>query len=521
MKKFTFRSLLALTAAGVLFTACKDENDDGNTSKTTYEFSVKAEDNPISAPADGKTYTILVTSTKTAQAGTSAVAYEVVSSPEWAPAELEQTALVITVAKNSSTAAREPGKVVLKQDESDKTLEITVNQAGFSNSMSLDATYSTDRCKVLVIEPTITGFDQNPVYKWTVKGPNDAEATEAGTDKTLSFIQLETGDYIVSLTVTDDSGITETKSATVTVATEATAYSPYISEVLEYRPAIFNDKGLGPKFGPNETYTTVLETVGTELKGKNYLEINAGVNLGSFGGFIVFRFDHTVMNVEGLRDFRIGHSLNKTSYPGQGVVYVSFDANGNGLADDEWYEIAGSEYSKVTERRDLTIIYTRPADLAPTATTENWAPYTVNGKETGFYCYAMTNWGITNTVTAWPAWLKESDEGATLTFSGCTMLTPLIPVPSYPNGFPSSTFDWYDYGYVCNSNARDEVGSSFDIDWARDQEGNKVNLPGIDFVKVQNATLLDLGFSYGPACVQINSAIDLHLEGKEIETIAQ
>ena len=50
MKKFTFRSLLAIAAAGVLFTACKDENDDGNTSKTTYEFSVKAEDNPISAP---------------------------------------------------------------------------------------------------------------------------------------------------------------------------------------------------------------------------------------------------------------------------------------------------------------------------------------------------------------------------------------------------------------------------------------------------------------------------------------
>ena len=56
-------ALLAVAAASVLLTACKDENDDGNTSKTTYEFSVKAEDNPIDAPADGKTYTILVTST--------------------------------------------------------------------------------------------------------------------------------------------------------------------------------------------------------------------------------------------------------------------------------------------------------------------------------------------------------------------------------------------------------------------------------------------------------------------------
>ena len=414
MKKFTFRTLLAVAAASVLLTACKDENDDGNTSKTTYEFSVKAEDNPIDAPADGKTYTILVTSTKTAQAGTSAVAYEVVSSPEWAPAELEQTALVITVAKNSSTEAREPGKVVLKQDESDKTLEITVNQAGFSNSMSLEAAYSTDRCKVLLIEPAITGFDQNPVYEWTVKGPGDAEAAEAGTDKTLSFIQLETGDYTISLTVTDDSGITETKSATVTVTTEATAYSPCISEVFEYRPALLNDKGL--RFGPNDTYTSALQSVSQGLSGKEYSELNQGVNLGSFGGFIVFGFDHTVMNVKGLRDFRIGSPLSKT---------------------------------------------------------------------------------------------------------GCTMLPPLAKAPEDPSGWPTATTRWYDYGYACNSDPKDETGSSFDIDWARDKDGNKVNLPGVDFVKVQNATLQDLGFGYGPSCVQINCAIDLHLKGTEIETIAQ
>ena len=38
MKKFTFRTLLAVAAASVHLTACKDENDDGNTSKTTYYF---------------------------------------------------------------------------------------------------------------------------------------------------------------------------------------------------------------------------------------------------------------------------------------------------------------------------------------------------------------------------------------------------------------------------------------------------------------------------------------------------
>lgn len=517
MKKFTFRSLLAIAAAGVLFTACKDENDDGNTSKTTYEFSVKAEDNPISAPADGKTYTILVTSTKTAQAGTSAVAYEVVSSPEWAPAELEQTALVITVAKNSSTEAREPGKVVLKQDESDKTLEITINQAGFSNSMSLDATYSTDRCKVLVIEPTITGFDQNPVYKWTVKGPNDAEAAEAGTDKTLSFIQLETGDYTISLTISDDSGITETKSATVTVTTEATAYSYYISEVLEYNPAITNSKGLA--FSTIDTPSTVLASVNTKLVDKPFDKNDLGVNLGSFGGSIVFRFDHTVMNVNGLRDFRIGSYATKGAYPAQGVVYVSSDANGNGKADDEWYELAGSEYGKTGERRNLKMVYTRPDNVTPSDGMVEWVSYAINESETGTYCYAKAPWG---TFSVWPAWLMESAEGTALTYTGCTMLPPLAKAPEdLTNGWPTQASRWYDYGYVCNSDPTDETGSSFDIGWARDKEGNKVNLPGIDFVKIQNATLQDLGYGYGPACVLFNCAIDLHLAGKEIETIAQ
>ena len=519
MKKFTFRSLLALTAAGVLFTACKDENDDGNTSKTTYEFSVKAEDNPISAPADGKTYKGLVTSTKTAQAGTSAVAYEVVSSPEWAPAELEQTALVITVAKNSSTAAREPGKVVLKQDESDKTLEITVNQAGFSNSMSLDATYSTDRCKVLVIEPTITGFDQNPVYKWTVKGPNDAEATEAGTDKTLSFIQLETGDYIVSLTVTDDSGITETKSATVTVATEATAYSPYISEVLEYNPAVFDTRIAQSGISPTDTKSATLETVNKKLKNTDFTEMNQySAQLGTLGGYIVFRFDHTVINVPGYCDFRIGSGIGASARPTPGIVYVAFDKNGNGEPDDdEWYELAGSEYGKTTTRTNVKIVYNRPPSFPsayPGSDVENYISWTINDTEAGGVDLNMMMF-MWNGVPQWPYWLREKEEGATITFTGLTQLPSTITV----SGGNPSTATFYKYGYACNSKPKNETKSSFDIDWAVDKKGNKVNLPGIDFVKVQTGAMQLVG-NYGVSGTIINSAIDLHLKEIKITTEA-
>ena len=286
---------------------------------------------------------------------------------------------------------------------------------------------------------------------------------------------------------------------------------------MEYNPAITNGKGLA--FSTIDTPSTVLASVNTKLVDKSFDKNDLGVNLGSFGGSIVFRFDHTVMNVNGLRDFRIGSYATKGAYPAQGVVYVSSDANGNGKADDEWYELAGSEYGKTGERRNLKMVYTRPDNVTPSDGMVEWVSYAINESETGTYCYAKAPWG---TFSVWPAWLMESAEGTALTYTGCTMLPPLAKAPEdLTNGWPTQASRWYDYGYVCNSDPTDETGSSFDIGWARDKEGNKVNLPGIDFVKIQNATLQDLGYGYGPACVLFNCAIDLHLAGKEIETIAQ
>ena len=65
-------------------------------------------------------------------------------------------------------------------------------------------------------------------------------------------------------------------------------------------------------------------------------------------------FDHTVINVKGKKDFMIlGNSFysdlpeyqeKKGGSCEPGIVMVSFDTNQNGLPDDEWYELAGSEY---------------------------------------------------------------------------------------------------------------------------------------------------------------------------------
>ena len=46
---------------------------------------------------------------------------------------------------------------------------------------------------------------------------------------------------------------------------------------------------------------------------------------------------------------------------------VSIDRNNNGIPDDEWYELAGSEYHKPTTRHNAKITYHRPAaDKMPT-----------------------------------------------------------------------------------------------------------------------------------------------------------
>ena len=510
MRHSTIKTLLIMAAVCPCFVACDDDKEP----KVTYEFSVKAEDSAIAAPAEGCSRTILVTSTKTAGSSTTNVAYEVKSAPEWAPATIEQTALVINVAQNSTTQTRDPGSVTILQAESGIELTINITQAGYEYSMSLAGSYTTPRCKVLSIVPEITGFDKNPVFAWTVKGPDDSEATAAGNGNTLNFIKLETGEYEVSLTVTDDSGISMSSSSKVNVETEKEAYSPFLSEILDLELAPYSAVGVNNPFGKTDTKKSAMEKAREKLN-KDFSASNTGIALGPLGGYIVFRFDHTVMNVSDLRDFRIGSFASKTSYPAPGVVFVAFDANQNGQPDeDEWYEIAGSEYGKTTTLSNLTVTYNRPDNFLTTVSmgkeVNDYITYTINGVPG-----ALSSGSMPNTIPSWSFWLREGDEGKTITFTGVTQL----PSNTQMNGmFPGAT-QWYDYGYVSNSDPKDEVNSSFDIDWAVDKDGKPVHLPGVDFIKVQTATMMDAGGWYGALKTSLNCAIDLHLTDKQIKTI--
>ena len=82
------------------------------------------------------------------------------------------------------------------------------------------------------------------------------------------------------------------------------------------------------------------------------------ISLGGFGGYVIVKFDHSVENRDGKNLAIKGNALSTSSEPG--IVWVMQDENGNGLADDTWYELKGSESGKVTTRKRHTVTYFTP-----------------------------------------------------------------------------------------------------------------------------------------------------------------
>ena len=128
--------------------------------------------------------------------------------------------------------------------------------------------------------------------------------------------------------------------------------SPYIAKVWEYCPAPSQFVHEYPEYEAGDTQDDM------RLKAEEQIADNAQgmISLGGWDGYVVFSFDHPVVNVDGKADFvvegnafyadkSIGASSGGSAEPG--IVIVSYDANGNGKLDDVWYELAGSEYTKI------------------------------------------------------------------------------------------------------------------------------------------------------------------------------
>lgn len=285
--------------------------------------------------------------------------------------------------------------------------------------------------------------------------------------------------------------------------------SPYISKVYDFLPAPGQFVNELPEYMDGDSHEAILAKVEEQICGDKDPGM---ISLGGFGGYVVFGFDHPVANVEGAYDFKIyanafmaaGSSVGGSCEPG--IVMVSVDANGNGLADDEWYELAGSDYGKETTIKNYSITYYKPdADKTPTPegmmTDTTYIRWTSSEGDEG---YVMKN--TFHNQSYWPEWY----EGETIEFVGTKLADNAFDQSGNGTYYVLTRLDW---GYV--DNYANDIDEGFKIDWAVDAEGNPKHLTHIDFVKVYTAVNQYCGW-IGETSTEVCGAEDLHPDAEVV-----
>ena len=357
-----------------------------------------------------------------------------------------------------------------------------VPAAAPSIAIKLAADFAVARYNVVLIDPEVTIENSNgvvPQYKWTLKvtGKDGVVKDSVISDaKTLQFIAPKANDYALDFTVTSGK-VSKQAAAKVKVSETNKPYNSKAWSLVDFYPApgVSND---------NYEFATKAEAL-AEMQ--SALSNGDPIALGTFGGYVVTKFDHTVINAYGKRDFIVQMSENSGSikYPPVSI-YVAYDANKNGIADEnEWYEIAGSEYHKSTTVKNYELTYYKPDPAKPAVPGKaawefdtTYLKYTDNKSGSG----AITRTTKYRRANYYPSWLGDS-----YTLKGTKVYVPVKDVSDGAGtSFNVGTFEW-GYGGIKDP--------SIDISWAVDANGKKVHLPGIDFVKVYVSSFGAVGAS--------------------------
>lgn len=371
-------------------------------------------------------------------------------------------------------------------------------------NLGIDDDYYVYRMKKLYLESAYTGSE----YRWTVTSP-DGTIRTVSDERSYIFMEKEEGTYNLTFDVVD----AETPyhhEFRVNVVHEEVEYSPWIARVHEYCPAPGQFVNEMPRYDKGDTYADILQKCEESISGKN----DVMISLGGYGGYVTFSFDHTVVNVPGENDFRIwGNAFYELLNPEEkggsaepGIVMVSYDANMNGLPDDEWYELAGSEYHKAATLHGYSITYRRPDankkaepdDENPYITDLTYIPWSDSEGATG---YMPKN--SFHSQEYYPQWVSDDE----LTFRGSRLAPNAVDLSGQGTYYVLYSYDW---GYVDNHPNDYPELNSFDIGRAVDRDGNPVKLPGADFVRVYTGVNQYCGW-LGETSTEICRAQDLHI----------
>ena len=292
--------------------------------------------------------------------------------------------------------------------------------------------------------------------------------------------------------------------------------SPYIAHVYDYLPAPGQFVNVFPAYKPGYTQDSINAQLEASLCGG----LGGSVSLGSYGGYIIFGFDHPVINKHDY-DVKIhGNAMQSQAVPDQmggscepGIIMVGVDMDDDGVpsAADRWYEIKGADYDRCQHGFEVT--YFKPDENKERVPHPNWrfindieyVHWTSNDAELGDgYVWRNTF----HSQPYWPLWIEDT----VITMRGTRLPNSSIDM-SGGNG--NNWFQpFFGEGYVDNLPNNLEPG--FMIDWAIDEDGNPVTLDHIDFIKVYCAQLDYCGW-LGEVSTEICGAEDLHPDAEADE----
>lgn len=375
------------------------------------------------------------------------------------------------------------------------TVEVTVllpEEMPFEWEFEKNA-YHTVVGRKLLIKPSRASNLNDVRYEWRVVEGGSTDDIVQGTDSTFVFQATGEGTYTIvgTATYTDNGNVTTLeRSFQVLVYAEGKFYrargassNANWNKVYEYTPApgqFINELKTG---GFDGTQTTPERAIAyaearmseTNQKGEPYPNY---VSLGGFGGYMIVGFDHSIDN-SGEYDIAIlGNSFSGSSEPG--IVWVMQDENGDGMPNDTWYELAGSETGKEETIQDYAVTYYRPSGpYMPVQWSDNLGN---KGEIDYLMAYHRQEY-------YYPLWI-ESDS---YTLTGTCLKARNYDRSGKGTYWVNAEYDW---GYADNFSPIDRLSGDdnanadananhFKISNAIDFECQPVDLKFIDFVKVQ------------------------------------
>jgi hypothetical protein len=370
---------------------------------------------------------------------------------------------------------------------------ISATGVAYSSSWDDDVTFGVPYCQVVVTEattasaPLISGAGSvvissanatlsSDVYEITGY-PTPVVSIEASSPKItwndatskLDFAALPNGSYSAVITATNTEG-----TATLTVNISVARLEGAPDAVVDYMV-------------PGSQYTN-MASYGLDP----YRLLNGTlISIGNFGGYVTVKYNTPIQNdpnnLYGI-DFKInGNSNGGQGFSEPGNVWVSQDG-------ETWYLLAGSEYYDDNTIRDYELTYTRNADNTANY-FDNKGSQIVRNPATGMYRYPL--------VANYPLYNWQPGEDNQISFAGPLLTSSAVD----PYGSASAAYPDWGYvdvrdgdssrnpanPYVGPTSNNNGAGSSYDISWAVDAQGNPVYLNEISYIKVSTASHIYAG----------------------------